>query len=185
MPPSQETAQAMNRHILFLAPLFLLTACGSDHGLHRSARELNDRLRVTMAPDIAAGNATVQPLSNGALVTLLGGSEFPDSLDAKADRYRDVRASVIQGLLDPSLVRIAVADTAPLPAYRRDIRVQNVNQYFQDNGLGLTLLPPTPAPVLPSGATVPPGLGIAITLDCPEHPQRGNWGRWPTLPSCY
>src|SRR5437868_2718124 len=107
------------RLTLLLIPL-LLAACGSDHGLHRSARLLNERLQATMAPDIAAGNATVQPLSNGALVTLLGSSAFPNTVDARADRIRDVRASVAQGLLDPSLVRIAVADTAPLPAYQRE-----------------------------------------------------------------
>jgi len=168
----------------FLAPL-LLAACSSDHGLQRSARLLNDRLQATMAPDVAAGNATVQPLSNGALVTLLGSSQFLNTVDARADRIRDVRASVVQSLLDPSLVRIAVADTSALPAYQRETRVRNVNQFFQDSGLGLTLLPPTPPPVLPQGATVPPGLGIAIMLDCPTHPQRGGWSYEPTLPSCY
>jgi len=185
MPPSQETDQAMNRRAMLLAPLLLLAACSSDHGLRRSAALLNDRLKVTMAPDIAGGTAAVQPLSNGALVTLLGNSDFPNTVDARADRFRDVRASVIEGLLDPSLIRVAVADTSPLPTYQRETRVRNVNQYFQDNGLSLTLVPDGPPPALPAGSTVPPGLGISIALVCPAHARPSGWSYEPSLPSCH
>src|SRR5690348_15917669 len=119
------------RSTLLLIPL-LLAACVSDDGLRRTTGLLNDGLQATMAPDIATGAATLQPLSNGALVRLMRSSESANSTDAGADRRRDVRASVIQGMLDPSRMRVAVADTSTLPAYQREGRVRNVNQYFQD-----------------------------------------------------
>jgi hypothetical protein len=169
---------------LLLIP-FLLAACSSDHGLNRATRLLNDRLQVTMAPDIAAGAATVQPLSNGALVTLLGPSDFANTVDARADRRRDVRAGVVEALLDPSLVNVAVADTSTLPPYQRETRVRNMYQYFQDNGLALTLVPGGPPPAPVAGTPVPQGVAISITLDCPAHAQRGTWGYGPVLPSCH
>lgn len=169
---------------LLLIP-FLLAACSFDHGLRRTTRLLNDRLQATMAPDIASGAATVQPLSNGALVTLLGNADFANTVDARADRRRDVRASVIQGLLDPSLIRVAVADTSTLPVYQREARVQNVYQYFEDNGLALTLVPDGSPPARPAGAPRPQGVAIRITLDCPANASRGTWGVGPVLPSCH
>jgi len=170
-----------------LAPLILLGACSSDHGLHRTTQLLNNRLQTLMAPDIASGAASVQPLPDGAQVTLLGNSLFPNTVEALADRDREVRASVIQGLLDPSLLTIAVADTSTLSPQLREVRVRNVNTYFQDNGLGLSLLPNALPPVPPPGsaAAAAQGLTITILLDCPAHRQPGNWGTGPTIPSCY
>jgi hypothetical protein len=60
-----------------------------------------------------------------------------------------------------------------------------VYQYFQDNGLGLTLVPDGPPPALPAGSTVPPGLGISITLNCPAHTRPSGGGYKPSLPSCH
>ncbi len=170
-----------------LAPLLLLAACG-DNGLSRTTERLNDRLQARLAPDIAAGTAALQPLPNGARVTLLGNSEFPDQVDAQAGRYREVRASVIEGLLDPSLVHIAVADTSGLTVAQREARVHNVTQYFKDNGLALTLLPEDQAPAIqpaPSAAPGPQGLTITVVLDCPAHRQPDNWNYAPSIPSCH
>jgi hypothetical protein len=176
---------AIGRLTGLFAPLLLLAACG-DHGLSRTTELLNDRLHATLAPDVATGHAALQPLPNGALVTLLGNSDFRDQVDAKDARYREVRASLIQGLLDPSLVRIAVADTSGLTAEQRATRVHNVIQYFKDNGLALSLVPEGQAPVVPAGAApVPQGVAITLLLECPAYQQPNNWNYLPPIPSCH
>lgn len=167
-----------------LAPLLLLAAC-ENTGLSSTTELLNSRLQARLAPDIAAGQAVVQPLPNGAVVTLLGNSDFRDRVDAQDNRNREVRASVIQGLLDPSLIRIAVADTSSLTAGQRAVRVQNVTQYFRDNGLALSLVPDGQAPVVSTGAAVPQGVTISLVLDCPPHRQPNNWNYLPPIPSCH
>ena len=53
---------------------------------------------------------------------------------------------MIEALLDPSLMRVAVADTSTLPADQRDTRIRNVEDYFTDNGLGFVLVPAEAAP---------------------------------------
>nr|WP_294514024.1 hypothetical protein [uncultured Rhodopila sp.] len=171
-----------------LLPLLLLGACSWDHGQHRATELLNDRLQARLAPDIAAGSAALQPTQNGAVVTLLGNSEFTEKVDAQTGTYREVRASVVQGLLDPSLIHIAVADTSGLTAEQRATRVHNVTQYFKDNGLTLSLLPEGQAPVVPSGAAAAPapqGVTITLLLDCPAYQQPDNWNYLPPLPSCH
>jgi hypothetical protein len=170
------------------ATLLLLGACSWDNGQHRTAELLNDRLQVTLAPDIAAGQAALQPLPNGALVTLLGNSDFRDQIDARDNRIREVRASVVQGLLDPSLIHIAVADTSSLTAGQRATRVRNVTQYFKDNGLALSLLPEGQAPALPAGAAsapAPQGVTTTLLLDCPAQRPPTNWNYLPPIPSCH
>jgi hypothetical protein len=166
-----------------LTPLLLLGACSFDHGLSRTTDLLNDRLQARLAPDIAAGTAAIQPLPNGARVTLLSGSQFSNDIDTLADKHREVRASVIQGLLDPALVHIAVADTSALPADQREARVRNVIEYFKANGVGQTILPDTAPP--PAVATAPPGLTLTVLLDCPAHQQPDNWNYLPPIPSCH
>jgi hypothetical protein len=163
-----------------LGALVLLAACGSDHGLHRSAELLNNRLQERLGPDIASGSAAVQPLPDGAQVTLLGPGSFPNDVDTRTDRYREVRASVIEGLLDPALVRIAVGDNSALTEEQRAERVRNVEGYFRDNGLGLTLVPEGSL-----GSATGQGLTITIRLDCPAHRQPDNWNYAPPIPSCH
>ncbi len=163
-----------------LIPLLLLGACSFDHGTARTADLLNNRLQARLAPDIAAGTAAIQPLPNGSRVTLLSTSQFPNDIDTLADKHREVRASVIQGLLDPSLLHIAVADTSALPADQREARVRNVIEYFKANGLGL-IIQPGSAPA----AAAPQGLTLTVVLDCPAHQQPNNWNYLPPIPSCH
>lgn len=170
----------MCRNLAVLAVL-TLAACGSDNGLHKTTLLLNDRLQTQLAPDIAAGTATVQPLPDGARVTLANASLFTNTVRTRTDQYADIRASVIEGFLDPSLVRVAVADTSALPAGQREIRVRNVIGYFQDNGIGRTVVPDAGSP----GPSAVPGLVITITLDCPARGQPGNWSYGPAAPSCH
>jgi hypothetical protein len=173
----------MNRHTgrgaVLLIPLILLAACAS--GQQQTTRLLQQRLQVSLAPDVAGGRASVQTLPDGALVTLLEPSSFPNDKKALDDATKpDVRANVIQGLLDPSLMRVAVADTSTLPAYRRDTRVANVAQYFTLNGLGGVLVPAGAAPP----ATGPAGLAITIVVQCPPRNGRTGYGDGTSKPVC-
>jgi len=175
----------MNHHGLRLAvllsPLLLLTACGSC-GQPRTAWRLDDRLQAQLAPDVAAGKAVVQPLPDGARVTLLGPSQFPVDEQALTDQQRDVRASVIEGLLDPRLMQIQLADTSALPEYQRDARVRNVAEYFRVNGLGSTLQPT--APQLAASPGAPAGLTISVTLQCPRRRGYAGYGDGRSRPVC-
>jgi hypothetical protein len=119
----------MNRHAghlaVLLCPLLLIAACGPS-AQQRTTRLLDDRLQTQLAHQIAAGRAVVQQLPDGARVTLLDSSLFPNGPRALDDQVPDIRADVIEGLLDPTLMRVQVADTSTLPADQRDTRVQNV-----------------------------------------------------------
>jgi hypothetical protein len=178
-------AQALRLAVLLCPPL-LLAACGGPSGPQLTTQGLDDRLAADLAPDIAAGNAVLQPLPGGARVTLLGSSAFPADERALDDQHRDARVSVIEGLLDPSLMRVQLVDTSGLPDDLRDSRVRNLAQYFADFGLGSTLLPTAPRSVLPPGSAgaTPPGLTITISVDCPHANDRSGHGDGGSHPVC-
>jgi len=169
----------IERILVVICPLLLLAACGSSNQ-QRTARLLDQRLQTQLAPDIAAGNAAFQPLPDGARVTLLGQSQFPNDVQALDNKSRDVRASVVEGLLDPELMRIDVADTSTLPDDQRDTRVRDVRQYFEAVGLGSTLqsMPPEPA------AATPAGLTITIAVQCLHRHDGTGYGSGRAKPAC-
>jgi hypothetical protein len=167
------------RGAVLIISLISLTSCGS--GQQQTTQLLEQRLQVSLAPDVAAGRASVQNLPDGALVTLLEPSSFPNDKRALDDADKpDVRANVIEGLLDPSLIRVALADTSTLPADRRDTRVANVAQYFAVNGLGGVLVPPGASPP----AAGPAGLAITIRVQCPRPNGRTGYGDGTSKPVC-
>lgn len=164
----------MNHHtgrlVLLLAPLLLLAACGSSQ--NRTARLLNDRLQERLAPDLKAGHVALQPVPDGARVTLLEATPFTNSKYALDDQYPDIRASVIEAMLDPMLMQVRIADTSTLPEDQRETRVLNVRQYFIANGLGQVLQPADPLQAAP--ASGPAGLAVTINVQCP--PRRDGIG---------
>jgi hypothetical protein len=170
--------------VLLCSPL-LLAACGPS-GEQRTTQRLDNRLADTLGPDIAAGNAVLQPLPDGARVTFLGSSLFPADERALDDQQRDVRAGVVEGLLDPSLMQLQIVDTTALPDDQRDARVRNVARYFDAYGLGPTLLPAPPRAVLPPGppGATPPGLTITISLQCPHRHNGSGYGDGRWRPVC-
>jgi hypothetical protein len=168
------------RHLaVLLGPLLFLAGCS---GGPTTTQRLDDRLLVLLTPDIAAGNATLEPLPNGARVTLLGPSRFPIDERALDDQQRDVRASVVEGLLDPSLMQIQLADTSALPDAQRDMRVRNVARYFEAYELGSTLQPAAPPQAIPPGA--PTGLTITINVQCPHWHDGDGYGDGRSRPVC-
>jgi hypothetical protein len=168
------------RFAIVLGPLLAVAACAS--GEQHTTQLLNDRLQAELAGDVAAGNAALQPLPDGARVTLLSTSPFPFPDDQKAldAKVPDIRSNVIEGLLDPSLMRVQVMDSAVLTDRQRQARVLNVDQYFVAYGVGSTLDTASPA-AAPSG---PAGLTIDIHVRCPPRDGWIEYGSGKSKPVC-
>ncbi len=160
----------MRSHVLLLVPVIALAACASPQ--QRTAQLLEQRLETRLTPDIAAGRAVVQLLPGAARVTLLDTSLFPVGTMALDDKYPDVRANMIEGLLDPRLMRVQVADTSTLRQEQKDARVRNMNDYFIANGLGLVLDEAEPT----QAETPPAGLNVTISVRCQDRSDGSNFG---------
>jgi hypothetical protein len=174
----QETVPIMTRIAALLSPLLLLAACGNPQ--QHSAQVLNNRMLDHLSAEIAAGKAVVQPLPSGTQITLLDPSQFPNDDRTMEDQFVDMRADVIEGLLDPSLMRVQVADTSTLPQYQRQTRIANVAGYFTANGLGPVLVPAAPAPATPG----PAGLLITVNVQCPPPDGLIGYGDGRSHPVC-
>jgi hypothetical protein len=150
--------------------LMSLAACGS--GQQHTEQLLDQRLHYRLASEVASGQAVVQKLQSGDRVTLLGLSTFTNSRQALDNQAPDVRANVIEALLDPRLMQVQVDDSSVLPVDQRDARVQNMMDYFAANGLGSVVVP---AGSVAGGAAPadagPPGLVLTISVACPP----GDW----------
>ena len=169
----------MTRLALLIAPL-VLVSCAS--GQQRSVDLLNRRLAVTMAPEISESRVALQPLPDGAQVTLLDSAALPDDVGAMDNRSRDPRASMIQGLLDPSLMRIQVADMSGQPEYVQRKRVQAFVHYMEEYRLGPIVQTSTASGDAPVAG--PAGLAIAIHVECPQRTSWPGYGQGQSDPSC-
>jgi hypothetical protein len=170
----------MNRHAgrLAITLMVLLTACGAPQ--QRTTRLLNERLQTQLARQVAAGQVVVQQMPVGSRVTLLSPSLFPNDARSLDDQFPDVRADVIESLLDPSLMRVQFADTSAMPTAQRDLRVYNVEQYFAANGLGAVLVFGDAA----ATTTGPAGLVIDIGVQCPPPNHRAGYSDGKPHPVC-
>jgi hypothetical protein len=108
----------------------------------------------------------LEQLPDGARVTLPQQSLFPIGRAELDDKGRFILASVIQGLLDPGILRIEVADPPGTPVGLQTDQARAVTQYFEDYGLGRALQPSAPSQDLPLGSvgTAPPGLTITVSV---------------------
>jgi hypothetical protein len=162
-----------------LSCMLIVAACGPSPQ-QRTTRLLEQRLQAQLGPDIADGRVAMQELPEGARVTLLGSSLFPNGPEALDDKEPDTRANVIGGLLDPSLMRVQVADSSALPADERAARVRNVENYFAANGLGQVLVPAAETPATAG----PAGLTITIHVQCPPGNRRTDLPEGASMPVC-
>jgi hypothetical protein len=172
------------RHALMLGPMLFLAACGSS-GVNHATRDLGDRLQARLGPDIAAGHAVLQPLQTGDRVILPNSTVFEPGRAELGDKGRDILASTIQGLLDPSLMRIEIADASATVDGMQTTRAQAVSQYFVAYGLGPSLRPAAspPAPPLPANSSAS-GLAITIHVQC-QHDKVPAGDDTPPQASCH
>jgi hypothetical protein len=147
------------RLIALFFPMLFVVACTSGNN---SVANLGQRMQVLLAPDIAAGRVGLEQLPDGARVTIPEQSLFPPGRSELDDRGRFLLASVIQGLLDPGILRVDVAEPAPSPAYLQGPRAGAVRQFFVDYGLGPTLQPAA----VPQGSVdaAPQDLTISVSI---------------------
>jgi flagellar motor protein MotB len=148
------------RLVALFVPMLFVVACAPSG--NRSVANLGQRMQVLLAPDIAAGRVGLEQLPDGARVTLPEQSLFPPGRSELDDRGRFLLASVIQGLLDPGILRIDVAEPAPSPVYLQGPRAGAVRQFFVDYGLGPALQPAA----VPQGSvdTTPQDLTISVSI---------------------
>jgi hypothetical protein len=141
-----------------LGSVLSIAACGSWWGPPDTAQDLGDRLQARLAPDIAAGRVALDRLPDGARVTLADQTLFASGGTALGGAGQTVLTGVIQGLIDPSLLRIAITDSAAAQGDGQGAQTQAVTQYFDEYGLGRTLQPPG------TGDASPQGLAITIRI---------------------
>lgn len=175
----------MRRHAFsaaFFGPLLLLCGCVSDQ--QASVDLLNRRLQRTLAPEMAANIVAVQPLPDGATVTLLDGHVLPDELGALDNRVRDPRASLVEGLLVPDIMQLSVVDTGAAPEAERRKRVDAFVEYMEEYRLRTTL---QTVEVLPATAPAagPAGMAVTVRVVCPERTNWPGYGQGQSLPSCH
>ena len=147
-----------------LGPMLLVGACTSS-GVGRSAQGLGQRLQTQLAPDLAAGQVTLAQLPDGAQVTLTDQALFPNGGAELDDKGRYVLASVIEGLLEPRITRIEVTGSSDGYVGLQAARTRAVAQYFEDYGLGPTLLPTAAQQEMPPGSASSAPQGLTITIN--------------------
>jgi hypothetical protein len=141
--------------------VLLAAACTNAPNAGSVATGLTQRLDMRLASEIASGQATLQQLPDGARVTLSDAVLFPAGGVTLDGRGRYTCASVIQGLLAPSLLRIDVAGSTTAPGAVQDLQARAVSAFFEDYGINVSAQSP-PAPADPAQAA--PASGVAITI---------------------
>ena len=114
-------------------------------------------LQARLAPDISAGRVALDRLPDGARVTLADPDLFASGGTALGNSGQVVLTGVIQGLVDPSLLRIAVTGSAAMQGDGQGAQTQAVTQYFDEYGLGQALQSSAPATPLREGRRLPSG----------------------------
>jgi hypothetical protein len=148
---------------LLPASLLVVAACAS--GTRRTTQDLYDRMSVSLAPDIQAGQATLRPLQSGVAVTLVGDRMFMPGRSELNEDGSDVLTRVIQALLDPTLLRIEVAQATATPGGLQAARVQTVAQYLNLSSIWPSAQAPVPMRNEPSGPAGAPFHALTITVN--------------------
>ncbi len=154
------------RLALTLSPMLLIVGCASSSGIGCTAQVLENRMQTQLKSDIAAGRVTLEKLPDGTRVTIAEQSLYPNGKTELDDTGRSVLTNVIEALLEPALLQIAVADSPATPAGLQASHVDSVTQYFKDAGLEAVLQPAAPPQETPAEAagTIPQGLTITVKV---------------------
>lgn len=108
----------------------LLMAAGCASGPDQDAHELGDRFQTQLRPQLAGGQAVLERLPEGVRVTVSEQSLFPRGSAELDDKGRYVLASVVESLLDPSLLQIQVVEWSPTSPALQLARVQAVADFL-------------------------------------------------------
>jgi hypothetical protein len=157
------------RLAILLTPLLPVAACapGPDH----VAEHLNERLQFQLAPQMTASQAALEEFPDGARVTLTDQSLFKPGSAELSDSGHYIIASVIEGLVNPSLLRIELAESPASSPYLRDQRLQTVTTFLSDYQLLPSLHPGTWQDTTPPPANgAPPSQVLAITITVAPKP---------------
>jgi hypothetical protein len=122
--------------------------------------QLDARLQARLQPDIEAGHASLQRLPDGAVVRLDDTALFsPDG--TRLDPAGEIAmARLIEGLFDPAIMRISMADSAAMQPEERGAREYAVKTYFNDARVG----PVHPDQPLPPPPGTPPTFDITLQI---------------------
>ena len=170
-----------HRLLVLSVPLLFLGACGPTRE-QATAGLLNQRLQEQLSAEVTANRVALQPLPTGAKVTFLDTSSTPGGLQVSDPGVGSVRASLIEALLDPSLMRIDVMDTSTLPPEQKAKRTSNLTQYIQSMQLGSTLQPAQPPEAQSSG---PGGMTLTIEVQCPRRNDGSGYDSGARKPACF
>lgn len=168
------------RAIAFGASLLGLAACGSVE--QDTTTVLNQRLQERLGNDITTNRVALQRLSDGARVTFLDASSSPGSLPVSDPNEGSTRASMIEALLDPALMRVALTDTSNLPQDTKNQRVGDLTRYFQSMLLGAILHPEDVSVAQPA---VRPGVAVDIHVICPHRHDGIGYDSGERKPDCF
>lgn len=152
------------RFAIRLCPILVVVGCASAS--HRSAWHLENRLQTRLAPQIAAGQVGVQRLPDGVRVTLSEQSLFPYGSAQLDDRGRYLLASVVQGLLDPRLLRVDVSEQSGTSTFLQQQRVRAVTEFIHHVEVAPELLFAALATGMSAGpvASAPQPMAITVTV---------------------
>jgi len=124
--------------------ILLVTGCA---GLQQeTVRQLNARMQIGLAPQVAQQQAGVQGLKDGTQIMLAEDTLFAPGSAVLSARGQFILASVIEGLMAPPLMQIEVTPSAATSPYLRQARVAAVRQFFTEYALGPQLVASGPAP---------------------------------------
>jgi hypothetical protein len=156
------------RQTALLFGVLLLAACGPTNQ-QKTVNLQQQRLYASLGDAARAGAVTITNQPDGAEIV------FPDTAIPFSP---DARASMIQALIDPTLLRIGIAAPAGLPQYEADRRVQAWSTYFAAMQVGDAEIGPTPQ-------AVPSGMAVRIQVNCPRRFNRAAFEAGLRNPGCF
>jgi hypothetical protein len=156
------------RQTALLFGVLLLAACGPTNQ-QKTVNLQQQRLYASLGDAARAGAVTITDQPDGAEIV------FPDTAIPFTP---DARISMIQALIDPSLLRIGIAAPAGLPPYEAHRRVQDWSAYFAQMQVGDAEIGPTPQ-------AVPSAMAVKLQVICPRRQDRAGYDDGTRRPGCF
>lgn len=132
--------------------VLLVAGCGMQD---ETVGQLNARMQIGLAPQLARQQAGVQRLKDGTQVTLSEDALFAPGSAVLSAQGQFILASVIESLMAPPLMQIAVTPSAASSLYLQQARVAAVREFFTDYALGPQLVAVSvPNPAAPQSLAI-------------------------------